>query len=343
MVNLNEVQMNNPTTGDALYKMVQTSGWYGHYGDDDFPAYAMNPPQAVYDAIDQVMGKGKRTLPRYVTEYDMFPLDAAIAGHWGNGSSEDRSQYVKHKTLITQNSSRGLDAKYTFYKFFGDKGNGDVSGYYEQYYQKYKDEDPRPDGVTPEAGGSGIGTSHLADPKVLHKIAILRAQGDTSANAVRVRNYKPTKATQSARAITRAQRREERSQAYQQALDLQNQRKAGGRGAYVNTDNYTSTTGYNSVSSITEIMSRADAAKSSGNDTELLRCMLEILAIIAENTGKSASGLSQATELLANLKTGTNVVVTGNGGSTGTVQTLKSEGSKPTRNAQLAKKIAAGK
>ena len=90
-------------------------------------------------------------------------------------------------------------------------------------------------------------------------------------------------------------------------------------------------------------MSRADAAKSSGNDTELLRCMLEILAIIAENTGKSASGLSQATELLANLKTGNNVVVTGNGGSTGTVQTLKSEGSKPTRNAQLAKKIAAGK
>lgn len=343
MVNLNEVQMNNPTTGDALYKMVQTSGWYGHYGDDDFPAYAMNPPQAVYDAIDQVMGKGKRTLPRYVTEYDMFPLDAAIAGHWGNGSSEDRSQYVKHKTLITQNSSRGLNAKYTFYKFFGDKGDGDVSGYYEQYYQKYKDEDPRPDGVTPEAGGSGIGTSHLADPKVLHKIAILRAQGDTSANAVRVRNYKPTREIQSARAITRAQRREERSQAYQQALDLQNQRKAGGRGAYVNTDNYTSTTGYNSVSSITEIMSRADAAKSSGNDTELLRCMLEILAIIAENTGKSASGLSQATELLANLKTGNNVVVTGNGGSTGTVQTLKSEGSKPTRNAQLAKKIAAGK
>ncbi len=343
MVNLNEVQMNNPNTGDALYKMVQTSGWYGHHGDDDFPAYAMNPPQAVYDAIDQVMGKGKRTLPRYVTEYDMFPLDAAIAGHWGNGSSEDRSQYVKHKTLITQNSSRGLDAKYTFYKFLGDKGDGDVSGYYEQYYQKYKDEDPRPDGVTPEAGGSGIGTNHLADPRVLRKIAILRAQGDTSANAVRVRNYKPTKATQSARAITRAQRREERSQAYQQALDLQNQRKAGGRGAYVNTDSYTSTTGYNSVSSITEIMSRADAAKSSGNDTELLRCMLEILAIIAENTGKSASGLSQATELLANLKTGNNVVVTGNGGSTGTVQTLKSEGSKPTRNAQLAKKIAAGK
>lgn len=342
MVNLNEVQKGNPATGDALYNMVKNSGWYGHYDDNDFPAYAMNPPQGVYDAISEVMEKGNRTLPRYVTEYDMFPLDAAISGHWGNGSSEDRSQYVKHKTLISQNPSRFNygGAKYTFYKFLGDKG--DVAGYYEQYYQKYKADDPRPDNVTPEPGGSGIGTrSHLADPKVLNKIAILRAQGDQSAISS-TRGYKPPRTTENNRAIARAERRDERSKAYQQALDLQKQRKAGGRGAYVNNDSFSTSTGFSATTSITEIMSRADNAKSTGNDTELLRCMLEILAIIAENTGKSVNGLSQATELLANLKGSTNVVVSG-GSDTGTTQVLRSEGTKPTRNAQLAKKIAAGK
>ena len=342
MVNLNEVQKGNPATGDALYNMVKNSGWYGHYDDNDFPAYAMNPPQGVYDAISEVMEKGNRTLPRYVTEYDMFPLDAAISGHWGNGSSEDRSQYVKHQTLVSQNPSRfsGGGAKYTFYKFLGDKG--DVAGYYEQYYQKYKADDPRPDNVTPEPGGSGVGTrSHLADPKVLNKIAILRAQGDQSATSA-TRGYKPPRTTENTRAIARAERRDERSKAYQQALDLQKQRKAGGRGAYVNNDSFSTSTGFSSTTSIAEIMSRADNAKSTGNDAELLRCMLEILAIIAENTGKSANGLSQATELLANLKGSTNVVVSG-GSDTGTTQVLRSEGTKPTRNAQLAKKIAAGK
>lgn len=371
MANLSEVQFHHPATAESLVNMIKTSGWFGA-GGGNIPDYAQNPNQNVYDAITQVLEQGNRTLPRYVTEYDMFPLDAAIAGHWGNGrNGENQADYVKHKTLITQNASRGLTAKYTFYKFFGDDCKiGDVSGYYEQYYQKYKDDDPRPDGVTPEPGGSGVGVrrkNRLSDPKVLRKIHIIGGQGgyggedttNTPNAAVQEEPqepevYAPNRAQINNRMLTRARLMEKRSNAYQKYLDTVQRRenmKHGGHGVtatsntgFINANTTTySGTNYTSSSTLSEIMTRADAAKSSKNDSELLRCMIEILAIIADNTGKGVTGLSQATELLANLKSGGNTVVVNKGGDTPVVSTLKQEGSKPTKNMKLAQQIAAGK
>jgi hypothetical protein len=368
MANLSEVQFNHPATAESLVNMIKTSGWFGS-GGGSIPDYAQNPNQNVYDAITQVLEQGNRTLPRYVTEYDMFPLDAAISGHWYNGrNGENQSDYVKHKTLITQNSSRGLDAKYTFYKFFGDDCRiGDVSGYYEQYYQKYKDDDPRPDGVTPDPGGSGVGVrkkNRLSDPETLRKIHIIGGQGgyggedetttqDQNPNQEPV-VYAPNRAKINNRMLARARLMERRSNAYQKYLDRVQRRenmKHGGHGVtttsntgFINANNTTySGSNYTSSSTLSEIMTRADAAKSSKNDTELLRCMIEILAIIADNTGKGVSGLSQANELLANLKTGGNTVVVNKGSDTPVVSTLKQEGSKPTKNMKLAQQIAAGK
>ena len=368
MANLSEVQFNHPATAESLVNMIKTSGWFGS-GGGSIPDYAQNPNQNVYDAITQVLEQGNRTLPRYVTEYDMFPLDAAISGHWYNGrNGENQSDYVKHKTLITQNSSRGLDAKYTFYKFFGDDCRiGDVSGYYEQYYQKYKDDDPRPDGVTPDPGGSGVGVrkkNRLSDPETLRKIHIIGGQGgyggeDETATQDPNQNqepvvYAPNRAKINNRMLARARLMERRSNAYQKYLDRVQRRenmKHGGHGVtttsntgFINANNTTySGSNYTSSSTLSEIMTRADAAKSSKNDTELLRCMIEILAIIADNTGKGVSGLSQANELLANLKTGGNTVVVNKGSDTPVVSTLKQEGSKPTKNMKLAQQIAAGK
>lgn len=371
MANLSEVQFHHPATAESLVNMIKTSGWFGA-GGGNIPDYAQNPNQNVYDAITQVLEQGNRTLPRYVTEYDMFPLDAAIAGHWGNGrNGENQADYVKHKTLITQNASRGLTAKYTFYKFFGDDCKiGDVSGYYEQYYQKYKDDDPRPDGVTPEPGGSGAGVrrkNRLSDPKVLRKIHIIGGQGgyggedtiNTPNAAVQEEPqepevYAPNRAQINNRMLTRARLMEKRSNAYQRYLDQVQRRenmKHGGHGVtatsntgFINANTTTySGSNYTSSSTLSEIMTRADAAKSSKNDSELLRCMIEILAIIADNTGKGVTGLSQATELLANLKSGGNTVVVNKGGDTPVVSTLKQEGSKPTKNMKLAQQIAAGK
>ena len=368
MANLSEVQFNHPATAESLVNMIKTSGWFGA-GGGNIPDYAQNPNQNVYDAITQVLEQGNRTLPRYVTEYDMFPLDAAISGHWYNGrNSENQSDYVKHKTLITQNASRGLDAKYTFYKFFGDDCRiGDVSGYYEQYYQKYKDDDPRPDGVTPDPGGSGVGVrkkNRLSDPETLRKIHIIGGQGgyggeDETATQDPNQNqepvvYAPNRAKINNRMLARARLMEKRSNAYQQYLNRVQRRenmKHGGHGltttsntGFINANNTTySGSNYTSSSTLSEIMTRADAAKSSKNDSELLRCMIEILAIIADNTGKGVSGLSKANELLATLKTGGNTVVVNKGSDTPVVSTLKQEGSKPTKNMKLAQQIAAGK
>ena len=366
MANLSEVQFNHPATAESLVNMIKTSGWFGA-GGGNIPDYAQNPNQNVYDAITQVLEQGNRTLPRYVTEYDMFPLDAAISGHWYNGrNGENQSDYVKHKTLITQNASRGLDAKYTFYKFFGDDCRiGDVSGYYEQYYQKYKDDDPRPDGVTPDPGGSGVGVrkkNRLSDPETLRKIHIIGGQGGYGGEdetATQDQNqepvvYAPNRAKINNRMLARARLMERRSNAYQQYLNRVQRRenmKHGGHGVtttsntgFINANNTTySGSNYTSSSTLSEIMTRADAAKSSKNDSELLRCMIEILAIIADNTGKGVSGLSKANELLATLKTGGNTVVVNKGSDTPVVSTLKQEGSKPTKNMKLAQQIAAGK
>ena len=372
MANLSEVQFNHPATAESLVNMIKTSGWFGA-GGGNIPDYAQNPNQNVYDAITQVLEQGNRTLPRYVTEYDMFPKDAAIAGHWYNGrDGENQADYVKHKTLITQNASRGLTAKYTFYKFFGDDCKiGDVSGYYERYYQQYKDDDPRPDGVTPEPGGSGVGVrrkNRLSDPEVLRKIHIIGGQGGYGGETDNSNNtntdaqeapqepevYAPTRAQINNRMLARARLMEKRSNAYQRYLDTVQRRenmKHGGHGVTATSNtgfiNANTTTyggsNYTSSSTLSEIMTRADAAKSSKNDSELLRCMIEILAIIADNTGKGVTGLSQATELLANLKSGGNTVVVNKGGDTPVVSTLKQEGSKPTKNMKLAQQIAAGK
>lgn len=135
MANLNEVQYGRQATGADL-KRTLTGGWYAKTSMDDAPT------DITRKAVEDVFINGKRALPRYVTEHDMFPLDAAISGHWNNGRNEDRSQYKQHTTKIKQNPGRfsGGGATYTFWDFFGQNKDGDVSGYYDKYYEQYKDD-----------------------------------------------------------------------------------------------------------------------------------------------------------------------------------------------------------
>lgn len=135
MANLNEVQYGRQATGADL-KRTLTGGWYASTSMDNAPTGVTRK------AVEDVLVNGKRTLPRYVTEHDMFPSDAAINGHWKNGKSEDRSQYKQHSTKIKQNPNRfsGGGATYTFWDFFGQNKDGDVSGYYDKYYDQYKDD-----------------------------------------------------------------------------------------------------------------------------------------------------------------------------------------------------------
>lgn len=150
MANLNEVQYGRQATGADLRRTL-TGGWYASTSMDNAPT------DITRKAVEDVLVNGKRTLPRYVTEHDMFPLDAAIDGHWSNGKSEDRSQYKQHTTKIKQNPGRfsGGGATYTFWDFFGQNKDGDVSGYYDKYYQQYKDD-------VAWSAGSGSGLSDKA-------------------------------------------------------------------------------------------------------------------------------------------------------------------------------------
>lgn len=152
MANLNEVQYGKDPTGDNLESTLK-GGWYAK------ASLSKSPTDTTLKAVEDVLVNGKRTLPRYVTEHDMFPLDAAISGHWNNGKSEDRSQYKRNSTVISQNPSRfSSPANYKFYDFFGENRDGDVAGYYDQYYDQYKDD------VAWSGAGSGISSDTKTTP-----------------------------------------------------------------------------------------------------------------------------------------------------------------------------------
>lgn len=135
IANLNEVTYGRSNTESNILKTIH-GGWYAS------SSWNRGCTQTAIDAVKFVLVEGKRVLPRYVTEHDMFPLDAAINGHWNNGNSEDRTQYKKHETIIKQNPSRfkGGGSSYKFYCFFGESGNKDVAGYYSKDYEKYKND-----------------------------------------------------------------------------------------------------------------------------------------------------------------------------------------------------------
>lgn len=152
MANLNEVQYGKDATGSNLESTL-TGGWYAK------ASLSKSPTDTTLKAVEEVLVNGKRTLPRYVTEHDMFPLDAAISGHWNNGKSEDRSQYKRNSTVIHQNPSRfSSPASYKFYDFFGENKDGDVAGYYDQYYDQYKDD------VAWSGAGSGLSSDTKPTP-----------------------------------------------------------------------------------------------------------------------------------------------------------------------------------
>lgn len=323
MANLNEVTYGNSATGDAITGTIH-SGWYAS------GSWTRGCTDTARQAVKDVLINGQRTLPRYVTEHDMFPLDAAISGHWGNGSSEDRSQYVRHQTQIVQNPSRfsGGGATYTFYDFFGENKDGDVAGYYPQHYEKYKNDQPWGGG-----GGRGIGLSPFATSKQYRD-----AQEALKTEQKTRRQWKSKGLSQGSTGS---------------AIRYAKRRWRGGYGATPvnNTMSLSSNAIGNdtySNSSLMSILQRAEAARSGGNEAELLACVVEILAIIADNTGVSANSLAKANALLSALQgTGGKTTVVATGGKNADLTTpaaiQSAVSSPPSRNMVLAQRIAAGK
>lgn len=118
IANLNEVTRGRPNTESSVIKTIH-DGWYSSN------SWTRGCTQTAIDAVTHVLVKGKRVLPRYVTEHDTFPLDIKNA--------KDKSSYSKGDSV---NNVYG--SNYQFYCFFGENGNGDISGYFQKDYEKYK-------------------------------------------------------------------------------------------------------------------------------------------------------------------------------------------------------------
>lgn len=106
-----------------------TGGWFAS-GSDRF-----NNPGNVSDESVQIAKKvikeGKRTLPKYVDEHDMYNPGGTtdVNRIEGPGKFEDRSSWVQHQTEVYQDPNRfgGNAGHWTFYEF--PSANSDPFGY----------------------------------------------------------------------------------------------------------------------------------------------------------------------------------------------------------------------
>ncbi len=122
MANLNEVTKKRQPTGADMLSTLH-SGWYAS------ASFTRGVTETAKDAVRKVFNEGKRTLPRYVTEHDTFPMDITNA--------KDRSAYKKGDPV-----SNRYGSNYKFYDFFGQNKEGDISGYFDQDYATYQSDVP---------------------------------------------------------------------------------------------------------------------------------------------------------------------------------------------------------
>ena len=133
MVNLNESK-GRGNTGADLSKTLH-SGWYAK------ASWTRGCTDIAKQAVKDVIVNGNRTLPRYVIEHDTFPMDIL--------SAKDRGEY---KVGDPVNNKYG--SKYKFYTFFGQDKKGDIAGYTDSLYEKYKDDQPYGADATASTGDS---------------------------------------------------------------------------------------------------------------------------------------------------------------------------------------------
>lgn len=132
MANLNEVTYGRQPNGSDLYNTLH-GGWYAS------ASWTRGVTDIAKQAVQEVLVEGKRTLPRYVTEHDTFPMDIKNA--------KNRSDYKFGDPV-----SNVYGSNYKFYDFFGKNKDGDISGYFDKDYAAYQSD-------TPWGSGSGLGTT----------------------------------------------------------------------------------------------------------------------------------------------------------------------------------------
>lgn len=291
MANLNEVHFKKQPNAESI-KATLTSGWYASR------SLRQSATDVTRDAVETVMNNGRRTLPRYVTEHDMFPGDIKNA--------KDRSEYK-----VGDDVANIYGSKYKFYTFFGRDKKGDIAGYFPKDYEKYQSD-------VPWGGGAGTGAK-LRRRKTIRPIFGGHGEGD--------KNYI--------------------SKASTGTYTTNMPKRLSGVGTETSLKTGIETSFNNSLMSI---LQNANQAKSSGNNAALLNCIVELLGLIAENTGMSASSIQRANQLLSELRgmrqSSTTKTPTSNAGGNQMnklPETMKKNSTGSSKNMKLAQRIAAGK
>lgn len=122
----NNYEMHYSKEYGSLYAAVMTSGWYGNVGMNVAAAKQYNPSATELNAVEEVICKGKRTLPKNIDEYDCLSDIKTAVNNGKKFDPKNRSLYKKGVTVITN----VYGSTYTFYCFpDGANGTTDVFGY----------------------------------------------------------------------------------------------------------------------------------------------------------------------------------------------------------------------
>lgn len=105
---------------DGLYNYVRESGWFAH-SKKNMDSY--DAPEAVVEAVRDVLVNGKRTLPGYIDEHDLVNDLTSVTTDGKAINKSDRDAYEANKTIIKNK----YGSTYTFYSF--PDTNSDPFGY----------------------------------------------------------------------------------------------------------------------------------------------------------------------------------------------------------------------
>lgn len=114
-----------PLTGlTDPYNYLISAGWWGSasFNRGRIGGSHGTASATVDGWVSDVIRNGKRNIPLYIDEYDMFPGDVSYATNNGATINKaDKSQYVKDVTIV----HNVYGSTYTFYGFYGE----DIFGY----------------------------------------------------------------------------------------------------------------------------------------------------------------------------------------------------------------------
>ena len=139
IANLNESK-GRSKDAEGIIKTAK-SGWYAS------SSFTRGKTKIAEQAVEDVIVNGHRTFPRYVVEHDWFPNDIKNA--------KDRSEYTLGDPV-----SNKYGSDYKFYTFMGKNKGGDIAGYFDNLYKKYKDDVPWGEGAV---GSDATGMQTSAD------------------------------------------------------------------------------------------------------------------------------------------------------------------------------------